>query len=161
MEDYKTLIGMTEEEINSYKSYKNTQNVASFMGGFADSLIDYSALQINAGFNETSADRIELQAEQRANNIREEFSSAVGNLSYSATRRGIASDSGSVKKNIEHSSENMGYNIKTMKDNAKGKADDIRFKNNMAKKQAKSGMISGILGGGIKLGNSMYNTYKK
>ena len=155
MEEYKTLIGMSQKEIDAYKKYKITEGVASFAGGFADSMIDYEALKINANFNKISADRIELQAEQRANALKEEFTSAVGNLSYSAARRGIASDSGSIQRNIEKSSENLGYNIKTMKDNAKGRADDIRFKTKMAKRRAKTGMISSLIGEGA----GLYNKY--
>lgn len=159
-EDYKTLIGMKQDEIDAYKDFKQTQGVASFMGGFADSIIDYNALKINASFGEASADRIELQAEQKANAMREEFNSAVGNAKYSATRRGITSDSGSVKRNVETSSENIGYNISTMKKNAKNTADDIRNQSKLAKKQAKSGMIQGLIGGGVNLYNSS-QTYKK
>jgi hypothetical protein len=102
-------------------------STASFSNLFVSG-INSNILQGNFETLRASADAIELQALERANQLRESFSKAVGDYVYVATKRGFKTDSGSVQSNIEESSMNLSKDIQKEAENARAEANVQRLK---------------------------------
>ena len=88
--------------------------------------IDYDVLQLTASQKELQADNLELQVEQQANLLREQFLEAVGTAQYGAARRGVKLGEGDIQKDIEQSSGEVGKDIQTARDTAEYKAGSLR-----------------------------------
>ena len=98
-------------------------------GSFSDLLapdIDYTVLQMNATQKKLEADNLELQVQQQADLLREQFSETVGQAKSSATMRGVKVGEGNIAQDIEGSSIAMGKDIQTAKGNAKYKSNQLR-----------------------------------
>ena len=138
-----------EDIINQYlrdaSDYKMKQGASNMAGSFANaigSVIDYSALKGELVNYKIQANQIELQAKQRANQLREQFLGAVGQYTTNASRRGISVSSGSVRQNIESSAMSMGKDIQRETENARMKANVLRGQAKVLKKQGKAKMYS-------------------
>ncbi len=88
--------------------------------------INYSVLNMNADYLESQANDLDLKVTQEANLIRQQFIEAIGQVEYSAARRGVKVDEGNVRQNIEESSINLGKDIQTVRDNATFKQGQLR-----------------------------------
>ena len=88
--------------------------------------IDYNALQMTADYKDLQADALEVQVQQQANVLREQFAEAVGSAQYSAARRGVKVGEGSTQINIEESSMDLGQDIATAKANQKRKSASLK-----------------------------------
>jgi len=88
--------------------------------------IDYDILNLQADYRENQAANYELQVEQEANRIREQFVEAVGSFTYGAARRGVKVGEGNVQQNIEESSKALGRDVQTIRENAQFKAGQLR-----------------------------------
>ena len=143
---------MTEEyDLISMSSNKyKMSGITGFGSAFASmagSFLNYQALKTEAMQLGVQAINIELQAQQQANMLREQFISNVGAYQYSAARRGISVGSGSVISNIESSAMNLGEDIRQLSNNAKMKSSALRAQEKIIKERAKTQMLSGIAGG--------------
>lgn len=124
--------------------------ITGFGSAFAEmagSYLNYSALRTEAMQLGVQASNIELQAQQQANMLREQFISNVGTYQYGAARRGISVGSGSVRSNVESSAMNMGEDIRRAGKNAQMKASALRSQERIMKGRAKAQLISGIASG--------------
>ena len=158
---------MDQEEImNKYltqaSKYKKMQGAMTMASGFADavgSVIDYSALKGELSNYKIQASQIELQAKQRANQLREQFLGAVGSYTAGASRRGISVASGSVRQNIESSAISLGKDIQRQEENARMQAQALRQQAKIDKHRGKAQMYGTIAKSAVNIGIG-YNTYK-
>jgi hypothetical protein len=134
------LIQMANEQNQTAKGYNYAAGGAglgSVFSNFAASMIDYSTLRTDSASLYVQAGEVQLQAKQRANQLREQFINAASSYMFGAAQRGIAVQSGSVKSNLEHSAGNLGKDIDTMGKNAKLKALQLATQANIARDKAK------------------------
>lgn len=120
---------------------------ASAFAQLAGAGLNYQALQTNAAALQVQASQIELQAKERANQLREQFVSAIGSYQFSAANRGVSVGSGSVRSNIESSAKNLGNDLMRQERSAQLQASALRSQAKVAKLQSKSALVGGILGG--------------
>lgn len=157
---------MGQEEImnfylNKAVKYGKREGASTMASGFADavgSIIDYSALKGELSNYRIQADQIELQAKQRANQLREQFLGAVGSYTAGASRRGISVSSGSVRQNIESSAISLGKDIQRQQENARMKAQSLRQQAKIDKHRGKSQMYGTIAKSALKMGSG-FETY--
>ena len=143
---------MSQEDImNEYLTkagkYQKGQGALTMAGGFASavgSIIDYSALKGELTNYKIQANQVELQAKQRANQLREQFLGAVGQYTYGASARGISVKSGSVRQNIESSAMSLGKDIQRQEENARMKASVLRGQAKVLKHQGRGQMFKTI-----------------
>lgn len=125
------------------------KSIASGFGTIAGGLINYDVLSAQAALNGTSAAEVGLQAAQQANQLRQNFLDSLGNLQYSAARRGISSESGSIVSNIERSSEALGKDISSLQTSAELRASAIKAQQEvqiaMAEAQRNTSLFGGLL----------------
>lgn len=119
--------------------------------------LNYRMLTGNAGNYSVEANNVELQALQRANQLRQQFSSAVGSYLFNAANRGISTSSGSVRSNIENSAMNLGYDLAIQQKNAQMRADALRTQAKIAKKEAKYNLIGNAISAIGSLGEAAYS----
>lgn len=100
--------------------------IVSGIGSIASAYIDFKLLKVQQKFAENRAAQIELQAEERSNILLEQFNSAIGNIQYSAARRGVKAGEGSVARNIEASGAAIGSDVKKSKKGASLQAGAVR-----------------------------------
>lgn len=142
MADYNNLMGLVGKQ---YMLSGMTVGAGSFAQA-AGSLLDYSLMKADAGNLYVQANQIELQAQERANMLREQFLSSVGTYQYGAAQRNISVGSGSVVGNIERSSGKLGEDITMMNKNASMQANALRSQATNMRKTAKANAVSGLLG---------------
>jgi len=128
---------------SSKKSLEQYYNLSSAFNLFASG-INYNVLQGNFDALTTNAEAIEVQAQQRANQLRDNFISNLGEYKYTATKRGIKTSSGSVKANIEGSAKDLGIDIERTKKTAKTKADIQRKKAGLYQSMQTGTLLSDI-----------------
>lgn len=158
---------MDQEDImNTYlaqaNKYKKRESMLTMAGSFADavgSVIDYSALKGELTNYKIQANQVELQAKQRANQLREQFLGAVGQYTYGASARGISVKSGSVRQNIESSAMSLGKDIQRQEENARMKANVLRSQAKVLKHKGKSQMYANISKSAIQMAMG-YSDYK-
>lgn len=143
VQDLSGLLSIAGEQ---YKLSSLTAGASAF-AQMAGSYLDYSALQTNAYALKAQASNIELQAQQRANMLREQFISSIGSYQFGAAQRGVSVGSGSVVQNIESSAGDLGKDIQKEKKVAQMRANALRGQAKIQKMQAKSGLVSSILSG--------------
>ena len=152
-----------ERETLAYqeKGWASVAGLGSTFSNLAGSLIDYSALRTDAANLYVSAGQVELQAKQRANQLREQFIQSAGAYMMGAANRGIAVQSGSVQSNLERSSENLGKDIDRMERNAALQARAYMTQAKIAEKKAsaqKKVAIAGAISGVAQnIGGAFYN----
>lgn len=150
LEQYQTLIEMADKnqaKANNYNKLAYGSSLASSFSNMVGSYIDYQALRTDAKNFNIQAGNVELQAKQRANQLRQQFIDASGAYMFNAAQRGIAVQSGSVQANLQRSSEALGKDIQTMQQNASLQAGALRAQGKIAKAKARAGLVSGIAGG--------------
>ena len=144
-----------------YQGWSNIAGLGSTFSNLAGSLIDYSALRTDAANLYVSAGQVELQAKQRANQLREQFIQSAGAYMMGAANRGIAVQSGSVQANLEHSAVNLGKDIATMDRNAALQARAYMTQAKIAETKAKAQKrvaIAGAISSGVQnVGGAFYN----
>ena len=170
--DYNGLLStISGDDINSYVG---SQTMASGFASMANAYINYGALKVEAGNlniqatdKYLQAEQVELQAQEKANALRKQFIGAIGNAQYNAAARGVKVSSANLQQNIERSAGEMDEDIRKSKKSAGMQADTLRMQGQslrtqakMAKKGAKSALVSGILGGisDLALGYGIYNS---
>jgi hypothetical protein len=104
----------------------NYTNLAGDFTNIVGAYINYNALKGDLRNYNLSADSIELQAKQKANQIRQQYLQTAANYSYNAARRGISVNSASVRSNLEGSAEAMGKDIQRLEQNAYLEANALR-----------------------------------
>lgn len=172
MDDYGGLLStISGDDINSYVG---SQTMASGFASMANAYINYGALRVEAGNlniqatdKYLQAEQVELQAQEKANALRKQFIGAIGNATYNAAARGVKVSSANLQQNIERSAGEMDEDIRKSKKSAGMQADTLRMQGRslqtqakMAKKGAKSALVSGILGGisDMALGYGIYSS---
>lgn len=158
MEDNYGVNGLLDMASTQYK-LSSLAGGASAFAQMAGGMMDYRALQTNAAALKVQANSIELQAQQRANILREQFISAIGSYQFSAANRGVSVGSGSVRQNIESSSIGVGKDIQKAQKVAQMQASALRTQSKLAKIQGKTAMVTGLLGGIGTLANAVHNHY--
>lgn len=88
--------------------------------------VDYDVLQLSATQKELEASNLELNIEQEANFLREQFIEQVGAAQHGAARRGVKVGEGNIQENIEESAGNVGKDIQTARGNVEFKAGLLR-----------------------------------
>ncbi len=88
--------------------------------------VDYDVLEMQSGYLEDQASNLELQVQQQANYLREQYLETMGSAEYGAARRGVKVGEGNIQENIEESAGNVGKDIQTAKENVKFKAGQLR-----------------------------------
>jgi hypothetical protein len=146
MEDNYGINGLLDMASTDYK-LSSLAGGASAFAQMAGGMMDYSALKTNAAALKVQANNIELQAQQRANILREQFIGAIGSYQFSAANRGVSVGSGSVRQNIESSAIGLGKDIQKAQRVAQMQASALRTQAKLAKIQGKTAMVTGILGG--------------
>ena len=81
--------------------------------------INVALLRDAATYKELEAGALEVQVEQQANLMREDFMKRVGSYEAGAARRGVKVGEGSVQQNIEASAGALGEDIQTARKNVK------------------------------------------
>lgn len=143
MAGYENLLSLAGE---NYKMGGIT-GFGSAFASMAGSMLNYQALKTEAMQLGVQASNIELQAQQQANALREQFISNVGTYQYGAARRGVSVGSGSVRSNIESSAMNVGEDIRRAGKNASMQASALRTQAKIARKRASAQRFSSIMGG--------------
>jgi len=144
--------GMLEEKQKDLAKFA-VMSTAAEIGGLA---IDYDMLKTQSLFKENQAQQIEIQAQEQANMLRESFNTMLGQETFTATRRGISTQSGSVRASKELSAKNVGEDIATTKASAKSKASALRSQARQDRKAGRNKAISGLISGG----SAMYTNIK-
>ena len=132
-------------------------------GGFAQivgSSINYSLLKTDLKQLETSAQNIELQAQERANQLRQQFISSIGSYQFGAAQRGVSVGSGSVLSNLESSAMNVGLDVQKAKKNASLQASALRTQAKIAKSRGKFQHTQNVIGGLSSIGSGAMDIYK-
>lgn len=142
------LIELAQEKYDTAGAYQNasySSGMASlFMQGMG-AVLDYSALKQDLKNYNIQASNVQLQAMQRANQLRQSYLEAAGNYVYNAARRGIRADSGSVRSNLEASAQNLGKDIVSMQESANMQARTLQAQRKIKKYQARAGMTMKML----------------
>lgn len=121
----------------------------SFAGSFASiagSALNYGMLKADSYNLDIQASNIELQAQQRANQLREQFLGAIGSYQFGAAQRGVSVGSGSVRSNLESSAMNIGQDIQIAQKNADLQAKALRTQATSMRKTAKAQHTINTLG---------------
>lgn len=140
-----------EKDLRQYvgKEYYKAglQSLASGFAQVAGGAVNYNALRTDAYGLGVQADSVELQAEQQANLLREQFIGAMGNALYGSTRRGVRASSNFVSDNIARSSEDLGKDIALNQKNARMQADALRSQAKIMKRRGKAQMVGAAMSG--------------
>jgi hypothetical protein len=149
--------GLLELAGNNYQ-YASYAGAAGAFAQMASGVMNYQALKTDAYGLQVQANSVELQAQQRANMLREQFINSVGAYQMNAAQRGVSVGSGSVRNNIETSAGSLGKDIATIKKSAGLQANALRAQSKVAKWQGRSALVSGVLSG-ISSAASAYSNY--
>lgn len=153
------LLDMFDISKNNYY----TAGAQKMAGGFAQivgSSINYSLLKTDLKQLETSAQNIELQAQERANMLRQQFINSVGSYQYGAAQRGVSVGSGSVMSNLESSAMNLGTDVQKQMKSASLKASSLRAQAQIAKSRGKFAHTQAVIGGLSSIGSGAMDIYK-
>lgn len=146
-QDLIEMANANQQDANYYQKLQYGAGLASSFSSMAGSIIDYASLRTDATNLKIQAGTVELQAKQRANQLRQQFIESAGAYMFGAAQRGIAVQSGSVQANLQRSSEALGKDIQTMSQNASLQAKAYRTQAKIAKAKARAGLVSGIASG--------------
>lgn len=149
-EQYQNLISMAnanQQKADNLKAISYGSSLASSFSSMAGSFIDYQTLRTDARNFNVQAGNVELQAKQRANQLRQQFIDASSTYMFNAAQRGVAVQSGSVQANLRRSAESLGRDVQTMQQNAALEASSLKAQAKIAKAKARSQLVSGIAGG--------------
>jgi len=149
--DFDKLLSGLGEEYDKYSKLKKFGLGVDSLSKFGGLLSDYQSTKAEAYSMDVQASEIELQAQQRINQIRESFNDAVGTATFSATRRGVVAGEGSAGKNIEQSSIELGKDMALNKRSAKMKAKSFRTQAKINRILGKGSFASGLLNIGSSL----------
>jgi hypothetical protein len=106
--------------------------------------LNANILQGNFESLQSTADEIELQAEQRTNILREKYNASVGDYKYTAVARGFDPESGSARQNVERSSMALGEDIQMTGDTAKRQADAKRREADAQRRAVPAQLLGGL-----------------
>lgn len=144
---------MSEKRKEATALYNRSKllDTASGFAGIGSSMMDYSLMNIKSDFQQNVASSIELQAKERANLLRERFLESAGNAVTTAAMRGQKVGTGSIARNLEQSSIDLGKDISKMEENALARANLMRTQSSINKKAATGNLVSGLMMGGSKI----------
>ena len=138
---------------SGFTSQANTLNTAadfstiSGYGQIAQAGLSFLMAGVQSKFAKNQAALIRLQAEQRSNQLLESFNQAIGNAKYGAARRGVKASEGSVMRNIEMSSKDLGEDIAMSRRNAASQASSVEAQARINRGTAFSQSLLGGYGG--------------
>lgn len=141
--DYSGLLELAGEKYKISAYLGGASAFSQMMGSY----MDYKTSKLDVASLNIQASNIELQAQQRANMLREQFVQALGTYQYGAAQRGVALSSGSVRDNMESSAMSLGNDISIAKKNAQIQARTLRGQASLLKMQAKHALGQSIVGG--------------
>jgi len=123
---------MTEQSTQSGKmpTLLGSFQMLRGLSGLMSADVDYNILQRQANQKELEADNLDVQIEQQANMLRQQFIKAVGSATYGGARRGVKVGEGNLAQDIEQSAINVDKDIQTGREN-------VAFKKNILKSQAR------------------------
>lgn len=153
--DENGLLGLAGEK------YKQSAYLGA-AGSFAQivgSNINYQLMKTDLNQLNIQASNIELAAQQRANQLREQFISSIGSYQFGAAQRGVSVGSGSVRSNLESSATSLGLDLQRQQENAALKASALRTQYKIAKSRAKYMWEQDLVKGLSDIGGSVM-TYK-
>lgn len=157
-----SLIDYAQQKYDTAGVYGKTSyatGMASIFTKAIGSILDYSALKqdlknydLQTFGTGLASKNVELQATQMANKLRQSYIESAGNYIYNAARRGVDVNSGSVRSNLQRTSEELGKNVQDIQRNAELEKKNLQMQatalqatKKIKKKQAKLGMIMGGL----------------
>lgn len=156
---------LTNKELQLGGMLSDQQKQTAMLGGMGSiasigsMAINYDMLKTENLFKENQAKQIEIQAQEQANMLRENFNVMLGQEAVQTARRGITQSSGSVRAGKELSAKNIGEDISSMKKTAKAKSDKIRAEASISKRSGKAQMFSSVASGIGSL-NQDYKSYR-
>lgn len=122
------LIQLSQEKYDKAGVYGNASyatGMASMFTKAMGSILDYTALKqelknydLQTFGTALASQNVEVQATQMANKLRQSYIESAGNYVYNAARRGIDVSSGSVRSNLQRTSEELGKNVQDIQRNA-------------------------------------------
>ena len=124
MENMPSILGSVGQTYSAIKSFQTDD-------------INYDILNLQADIKEQEAKALEIEVQQEANFLREQFAEAVGSFQAATARRGVKVGEGSAQQNVEMSSKELGEDIKTSKENARFKGDQVRAEADQLRSAAK------------------------
>ena len=139
--------GMTFQRLAS--AAQGVQGLAQMASAYAG----YTQGSIQAEFLKLQADQVGLQAEQKANMLREKLFGSISNAMAGYAARGVDVGSGSAIRQAELSLKEGGEDLQQMKRNAELESGVLRAQARINKAGAKYGMVGGMLSG---LSNVMF-----
>ena len=126
------------------------------LSDIAGAYAQYAQDKVSAGNLKVQADLVGLQAEQKANQLREKLFGDISNSFAGYAARGIDIGSGTPITQAEMSLKEGGEDIQQIQKNAEMQADSLRKQADIIKSGSKAnmwaGMASGVAKGALSLG---------
>lgn len=131
------LIDLSKEKYDKAGVYGDISygtGMASLFTKAMGTILDYSALKqelknydLQTFGTGLASQNVEIQATQMANKLRQSYIESAGNYVYNAARRGIDVNSGSVRSNLQRTSEDLGKDVQEINRNAELEQKNLRM----------------------------------
>lgn len=133
--------GMTFQRLSG--AAQGIQGLAQMASAYAG----YTQTGIQASWLKLQADQVGIQAEQKANILREQLFGTISNAMAGYAARGVDVGSGSAIRQAELSLKEGGQDLQQIKRNAELQTNVLRAQAKIMKSGARAGMIGGMLSG--------------
>lgn len=133
--------GMTFQKLAG--AAQGIQGLAQMASAYAG----YTQTGIQADWLKLQADQVGIQAEQKANMLREHLFGTISNAMAGYAARGVDVGSGSAMRQAELALKEGGQDLQQLKRNADMEASTLRAQAKIMKAGAKAGMVGGMLSG--------------
>lgn len=140
----------TEEIGASGMTFQRLSGAAQAVQGFAQlasAYAGYTQAGIQSDWLRLQADQVGIQAEQKANMLRENLYGMISNAMAGYAARGVDVGSGTPMRQAELSLKEGGQDLQQLKRNAEMEASTLRAQAKIMKAGAKAGMVGGMLSG--------------
>jgi hypothetical protein len=131
-------------------TFQRLSGAAQAVQGFAQmasAYAGYTQTGIQADWLKLQADQVGIQAEQKANILRENLYGMISNAMAGYAARGVDVGSGTPMRQAELSLKEGGKDIQQIKRNAEMGASTLRAQAKILKAGARAGMVGGMLSG--------------
>ena len=133
--------GMTFQRLAG--AAQGVQGLAQIASAYAG----YTQGKISADFLRLQADQVGIQAEQKANMLREKLFGSISNAMAGYGARGVDVGSGSARTQAELTLKEGGQDLQQLKRNAEMEANILRAQAKVMSAGSRSAMIGGMLSG--------------
>lgn len=133
--------GMTFQRLAG--AAQGIQGLAQMASAYAG----YTQGKIQADFLKLQAEQVGIQAEQKANMLREKLFGDISNAMAGYAARGVDVGSGSARTQAELSLKEGGQDLQQMKRNAEMESNILKAQAKIMKSGSRAGMVGGMLSG--------------